>query len=268
MKNTILGVVLQGGGFYRGQSAKSIACSLLIVGLCQLPAIADSSPAMPGIVTLASEVFAKETRGVIGFERHFETRIHAGPVIHTELSDGAFIMSDGAYMKLKYERIVQDGNFWSRAKLDERTAQTNAKWGDSQIQFKEPYDHRYLGDYKFVQSATCGGCPAGAVSVDFTSEVRDAQHGDGTMLIDRLSGHVLKLSYTPNKMPHYATSGTVTETGGVALPDLWYPIRIEEGFRGHAFLLSGKATFGGTFDHFRRFDSAQAALDALSSNSI
>jgi hypothetical protein len=88
------------------------------------------------------------------------------------------------------------------------------------------------------------------------------------MYIDRRRAHVVKLTYTPNVLPPHATSGTITETSGVAWPDLWCVVRIDEIYRGHAFLFSGTGTFTAIFDHFRRLPSLAVGEAALRNGKI
>ena len=88
------------------------------------------------------------------------------------------------------------------------------------------------------------------------------------MWIERLSGRVTRLTYTPNQLPPHATQGTVTETSSEPLPGLWYVTSIEERFEGRAFLMHGSATFSGVFDHFRRFPSVSSGQIALEDHSI
>jgi len=217
---------------------------------------------VPAIVQRAADTYAANVRGIIGMQRHFTTSLRGGPIRHTEESDSGFLMDDGAFVKIKYYRIVQDGRTFAAGQIARRDAQTNRDWSDGKIFFKEPYDPRFMRDYGF-QLQACSDCPAGVVAVAFTSAVRDAQHGSGTMWIESDSALVDRLTYVPYVFPPHATSGTVTEFGGRALPDLWYVTRIDSAYRGRVFVLTGSGTFAGAFDHFRRFATlieAQAAL--------
>jgi len=244
--------------------ALTVACAVLTVG----SSARASDPEVPTIVDHAARTFAQETRGVVGFQRHSQTRIRGGPVSHSESSDSGFVMADGAYAKIKYERVVQDGNTFDAAKLDARNSETNDKWSRGQVFFKEPYEQRYLADYSYTQVSKCADCAPGSVVVSYVAKVRDEQHGDGTMWIDLKSGHVLKSTYSPNVLPQHATWETATETGGRALADLWYVTGIDEQYRGHIAFVSGSATFTTTFDHFRRFKSLKSALEALDNSSL
>lgn len=172
-------------------------------------------------------------------------------------------MNGGAYVRLKYYRVVRDGQSFSKKQVADRDAEANQGWSAGKIFFKEPYDRRFLTDYRF-ESAPCQGCSGSEVAIRFGSDVHDAQHGNGTMRIDMPSGRVQALTYTPNVLPPHATSGTVTETGSQAAPDVWYVTRIEQKYDGRLFLLSGAVTVISTFDHFQRFATVaqgEAALD-------
>ena len=224
---------------------------------------------VPAIVVSASRAYAAQVRGVIGMQRHFGTQIHGGPVTHGETSDSGQLMQNGQFTRIAYYRIVRDGKAFSAAQIAQRNSQTNQDWSQGKVFFKEPYDPHYMSDYAFgaLQNG-CSACPAGTVGVPFTSSVKDAQHGGGVMYIARAGFHVVRLTYTPNVLPPHATSGTIVETGGQALPGLWYVVRIDETYRGHAFLFSGSGTFTGVFDHFRRFASVSAGEAALRSGTI
>jgi hypothetical protein len=114
----------------------------------------------------------------------------------------------------------------------------------------------------------CSPCAPGSESIRFTSTVRDAQHGDGTMEIDSQTGHVLKLTYVPNALPAHATSGTVTEVGAEVMPHLWHVARITQQYTGRAFFFTGTGTFTGVFDHFRRLPNLAAGHAALANQTI
>jgi len=88
------------------------------------------------------------------------------------------------------------------------------------------------------------------------------------MWIETADARVLKLTYSPYVYPPHATSGTVTETGGSALPNLWYVVRIDQAFAGRMLLLHGSATFTGLFDHFERFGTVAEGTGAVREGTI
>jgi len=239
--------------------------SLLVLALAACASQAAETPA--AIVERAVVAYTSEVHGAIGMMRHFSTSIQAGPVRHSETSESGVLLTDGAFTKIKYYQVTQDRKAFDATKLAQRDSQTNADWAAGKIFFKEPYDRRFSEDYQFALAAACADCPAGTVAVTFTSALRDAQHGKGTMWIDSASARVVKLTYSPNAFPPHANSGTVTETSSES-SGIWYVTRIDESYRGHELILTGTGTFTGTFDHFRRFPSVTEGGAALGNGTI
>ncbi len=202
-------------------------------------------------------------------QRHFSTEVRGGPVTHGEQSDSGQLMHDGHFVKIAYYRVVRDGQAFSAPQIQQRNEQTNKDWTAGKVFFKEPYDPQYINDYSFGRrQAGCPACPAGADAVSFASTIHDSQHGSGVMYIDTSNAHVVKLTYSAYMLPPHASSGSVIETGGQALPDLWYVVRIDQTYHGHEFVISGTATFTGTFDHFRRFSNVSSGEAALQDRTI
>lgn len=232
--------------------------------LAAQPLSAQSPPeGVPDIVQRAAARYASDTRGVVAMQRHFLTAVSGGPIHRSETSNSAIVLQDGAYARIKYFDIADDGNQAPPQAVGQREAEANRDWAAGKVFFKEPYDPRFENDYRFADPVACSSCVRDTLQVEFTSRVNDAQHGNGTMWIERASAHVLRLTYVPRVFPPHANSGSVTEYGGDALPDLWYVVRIEERFTGRAFLLTGNAQFVGTFDHFHRYAAVAEALDTL-----
>lgn len=224
--------------------------------------------AVPDLVLRAANVYTASVRGVIGLQRHFSTVLHSGSIHHTEESDSGQLMQNGSFVKIVYYRITNDGRAFTKSQIDQRNAQTNQDWTVGKIFFKELYDRRFIGDYRFEQPQSCTACPAGTKAVNFASDIRDTQHGSGTMWIDAANARVIRLTYIPNVLPPHATFGTVTEIGGQAMPGTWYVVRIEGTYQGRAFLLKGTGTFTGVFDHFRRFSTITNGAVALRNRSF
>ncbi len=251
----------------RHSAALLAATTLLLASGAQRTQASGSG--VPSIVLRASSAFRTTMRGVVGMQRHFTTEVRGGPVTHGEQSDSGQLMQDGQFVKIAYYRIVRDGQTFSSSQIQQRNDETNNDWAAGKVFFKEPYDPHYISDYSFEQSqAACSACRPGTQAVNFASTIHDSQHGSGVMYIVTSNARVVKLTYTAYVLPPHASSGSVTETGGQALPDLWYVVRIDETYRGHEFVLSGTGTFTGIFDHFRRFSSLSAGESALQAQTI
>ncbi len=247
----------------------AMLCAALL-GTMTLGVRAGTSNAtpVPAIVQRAAAVYSVNVRGVIGMQRHFSTVLHAGPVHHTEESNSGFLMSDGSFVKIEYSGIADDGKALTAQQITQRDTQTNQDWTVGKILFKEPYDPRFISGYAFDPPQACAACPRGTVAVNFGSGIKDTQHGDGTMWIEQATGRVDRLTYIPNVLPSHATFGTVTETSGWALPNVWYVTRIDGTYQGKAFLLKGTGTFTGVFDHFRRFSTMAQGEASLRADTI
>jgi len=229
---------------------------------------ADEAEKPPGIVQRVIAVYETNVRGVIGMQRHFSTLIDAGVAKHSEVSESAILFKDGVFEQLHYYRVIEDGKEFSTAQLSDRDKQSTDGWSAGKVFFKEPYDRRFAADYAFAAVSPCADCAAGTVAIKFESTKHDSQHGAGTMWIDAANARVVKLTYAPYVYPPHATSGTITETSGAALPNLWYVVRIDQAFTGHMFVLHGTATFTGLFDHFERFGSVAEGASALREGTI
>lgn len=246
----------------------SVLC-ILPVRPASLDARSSPSPVATGtIVERAAAAYSTSVQGVIGMQRHFSTVISGGPIHHTEVSDSGLLLNDGAFVRIKYYRVVRDGKSFSTHEIVERETQANRDWGLGKVFFKEPYDRRFIADYHFADVAQCVGCANGTVAVRFTSLIHDAQHGSGTMWINTSNARVEKLTYVPYALPPHATSGSVTETSAQVLDGRWFVTRIDEVYTGRAFILSGKGTFTGTIDHFRHFTSLQDGERALTGGTL
>src|SRR5579863_2993607 len=253
----------------RKVASGAVLCIVLLAPM-NLDALARGTRGMPvpALMLRAAAVYAANVQGIIGMQRHFSTVLHAGPIHHSEESDSGLLMKNGRFEKLKYVRIADDGKAFSAQQIMQRDAQTNQDWTVGKIFFKEPYDRRFMSDYVFDTPRACAACPPGTVAINFGSAIRDTQHGSGTAWIDRATGRVDRLTYIPNVLPSHATFGTVTETSGWAMHDVWYVTRIDGSYRGRAFILTGSGTFTGVFDHFRRFATVTKGVAALDAGTI
>jgi hypothetical protein len=243
----------------------ALVASAMLVTLST--AAAQGQASADDLVRRAVAAYESSVHGIIAMRRHFTTSINAGIVKHSEESESALLLRDGAFVTAKYYRITQDGKPFGPRQIEDRDKETNQKWSAGQVFFKEPYDPRFTADYKF-SFATCADCHAGTEAIAFSSATRDAQHGAGTMVMDAATGHVETLTYVPYALPPHATSGRVTETSGHALPDLWYVTHIEETYDGRAFVLKGTGTFNGTFDEFQRYRTVEEGEVAVEKGTV
>lgn len=217
---------------------------------------------IPGAVLLAAQVDRSETHGVIINERHIRVAISAGPVHYRERNDAFVMQQGGAFTRLQYVQITKNGHVLSAKQVADRQEQDNRALAIGAGFFKQPFDPLYLRDYSY-RVAACR-CAMNERAIAFRSDVRDDQHGDGLMHIDRTTGRVLDLTYTPNVLPKYASVATTTESFGEPLPGLWCIVHIERSYSGHLAFFRGQGVITESLDNFSRPLNARAGFALLS----
>ena len=117
------------------QHAPSRLTALLCFLAITIPAsgVRAAPAGVPTLVQRAAAAYSTDVRGTVGMQRHFSTTIKAGPVRHTETSESGILFSNGAFVKIKYYRLVQDGKTFSSDKLQARETQTNSDWAAGKI---------------------------------------------------------------------------------------------------------------------------------------
>jgi hypothetical protein len=228
------------------------------LGLCRPLAAQDD---LPPIVRHALATYVAEHRGNLAFSRHLTFQLHVGPISRDVRNEVGILMHNGEYVRTKYYSAETNGKAEGDADLQRDEERANDDLASGRGFFKRPVDPHFVDDYRF-EPADCD-CPRSVDAIRFTSTVRDAQHGDGVVRIEKASGRVVSIEYAMNKPPDHASQGRVVETYGDALPDLWTCVAVEETYSGRVGFVGGSATLHYTFDHFRRFSEQTAAIAAL-----
>lgn len=240
-----------------GLGAAFLVCATAAAAVS--PARAGSEA--PEVVQRAASLNAVAMSGAFIEERHIDLNVSAGPAHYSEQNDAMVLIEDGAYKHMRYMRIVQNGKVLSADDLTQRESQNNDDLEHGKAFFKQPFDARYLRDYTYTDTACA--CGPHARQIAFHSDVRDDQHGDGTMVIDPSTGLVMNVTYTPNVLPQHASSATTVETFGEAVPGVWTVVRIDRTYGGHVAFIRGTGTMTERLDHFQRFGSPVAAMQYL-----
>lgn len=237
----------------------------MIASLALFAAIAAGTPpshaqgTVPAIVRKAAAVNDAALEGTVVHERHIAIHVNAGPAHYDEENEALLVLEDGAFTRLRYLRVVQNGRTFSNDDLARRDDDINRDFARGTGFFRQPYDRRYLGDYTYGEQLACR-CTANESQITFRSLVRDDQHGDGTMRIDNASGRVVEVIYTPNVLPNHANSATTTETFGEPIGGLWTIVRIDRTYGGRVAFVRGSGRVTETLDHFRHFNTVEAGF--------
>jgi hypothetical protein len=221
-----------------------ITCAALVGGLLSLAfatqrrAAAADEP--PPIVRKAVADYALQTRGNLAFTRHLTFSMRVGPLNKQVTNEVGIVMRDGQFVRTKYYTATTNGQTDSDAAIRKQEQQANDELAAGKGFFKRPVDPRFVDDYRFEETA-CSDCKHDAQAIRFTSLVRDNQHGDGILTVDK-GGRLYSIDYDMNVAPDHASSGHVVETFGEATSGLWTCLRSQETYKGHLGFVGGAAS--------------------------
>lgn len=206
----------------------------------------------------AAQLATKDHEGVVSLHLRQTSTISGGPIHQSSQIELVGVFDGEKLVRVRVLTLVENGRTADdealAAKADEILRTENSGGG-----FAVPFDARHFSEYRY-QAIT----PS---VVQFTSLVRDANHGDGRFELSP-AGQVVKLEYIPDVMPKYANAGTVTQYRAEVLPDFWATIRGDSRYTGHYGFISGSGDFGLTEDHFRRFATLREAIGAFESQQL
>lgn len=207
--------------------------------------------APPAIVRIAQRAASQE-RGVVLYRLHRVFDVHAGPSRRHDDLELAVVAQDAHVVKVRVLHAVSGGkplDEAAKAQIEHQYEQPKA----SDV-FHRPFDPAYLNEYTYQA--------LDEKTYRFTSVLRDGSHGDGTFSLDG-EENVVRYQYTPNVLPQYAKSGSVTNERAAVLPGLWHLTREAHEYAGRYFIFSGGATAVITYDSFETYRDVPSALSAL-----
>jgi len=201
---------------------------------------------------------------VVAYHRHVDFELRLGPTTRQDRNEAEIIVVDGLYERLRFVSMVRWGRSVSPSAMaaEERNANDDIRLGRGF--FKEPYDPHYSEDYR-VGAGKCDACAPGVTAITFESDLHDAQHGAGTLLIDG-AGHVVGENYTPYVLHDHASAATIVETFEEAIPGLWAVGRVEGRYKGRVAMIAGSAVLQTVRDLYRRFARLDEAVEAVGSS--
>jgi hypothetical protein len=118
-----------------------------------------------------------------------------------------------------------------------------------------PVEPAYVDDYTYGKPRVDGD----VVSVDFTANVRDSAHGDGSLTYLRDENRIASIVIRLAVLPEHATSMTTTLDFGRVSDDRWDVVKVTHVFTGREGFISGSGTSVTTYERYRPFVSASAA---------
>lgn len=228
--------------------------ALLVAALGTINPVPPSGDAVAAL-RAAAVMYDEQTDGYL-VDRVVET-IHAqGGFIHFDRVERRVeLRKSGAVIAAKSLDSHGGGN------LPPKIGRTDTSNGE-QAARHFVFSNRYIQEYHLAD-APCANCAAGERAVSFYSDIHDANHATGDVVLDR-DGRVRLVAYHPYVLPdRRMDSGTVTFTFG-RLADAWLPVRCQLAFTAHYLLIHGSGTLELASDSAKRYQSydlASAAFD-------
>jgi hypothetical protein len=246
--------------------SRSFAAFGVAIGLAASPASSAPTSAVapdaPAILQGAVRTLASERQGLTAFHRHVDSEQRA-PGHDASLDVQAGLLRDGdRIIAARIYSQVANGKPASSDELAKAQADSDTKLQSDDYWL--PLREDQIADYR-IESGTCDQCPPGSVAVRFTSLKRDESHGDGTIVVDASSHHIVRVDFVPSALPKHVDKASVTITFGRVLPDLWDVVEMRQHYAGHMLFISGGADITTSLSNYRRFASRDEGLKALAS---
>lgn len=208
--------------------------------------------AAPPALEQVAQRFTATTRGVVSYRLHRVLDVRAGFLHRHEDLSMHVVAVDGTTVRVRIDAYTIDGKPASASDSQDMTQAYEAPQAGQG--FRVPFDPRYQSEYQFAAAAP--------ETIDFTSTIRDAAHGDGSFTYNA-SFDVVSYTYAPNALPPHAGSGLIADTRAEVLPDYWALTHETQDYKGSYGPFSGQAHEEVEFSDYRRFADLQSALVAL-----
>lgn len=246
--------------------SRSFAVLAVTIGLAAAPAAA-SAPTAPGtdpsdVLLDAVRTLATERQGVTAFHRDVASQQRA-PGHDATLDVNAGLLRDGDLV-VAVRVYDQVANGTAASPDDLAKAQAAADKNPASNDYSLPLREDTLSDYR-IAGTTCDRCAPGELALAFTSLKRDASHGDGTVVVDPATHHIVRVDFAPSALPKYVDRESLTVTFGQVLPGLWDVEEMHQHYQGHVYLIHGDADITTSLTNYRRFASRDEGLKALAS---
>jgi hypothetical protein len=206
----------------------------------------------PAVLTEIAQRFAQTSRGVVAFQMHRVFDVHGGfESRHEDLVMNG-VYEDGAVIRVRVSSYTIDGKEAGASAISS-LEQSWAHPKPSDV-FAPPYDPVDVGAYRYRIGGTS--------TIDFTSSVNDAGHGNGSFTYDA-QDDVISCTYEPNSLPPHASSGQITDRRSEVLPGYWAVTQETQQYRGNYGPFAAAGAIDVSYSDFRRFPDLQSALRSL-----
>lgn len=196
--------------------------------------------------------YTQTSHGVVTFQMHRVFDVH-DPLRsrHEDLVMNG-VYQDGILVRVHVVSYIIDGKTAGASDV----ANLEQAWDHPKAAdvFAPPFDPRNFGAYQYRSGA--------ASTIDFTSNVPGAGHGNGSFTYDD-QGNVVSCTYQPNALPQYAHWAQITDRRAEVLSGYWAPTQETQQYKGNVGPFAGSGTIEIAYSQFHRFADLQSAVRAL-----
>jgi len=236
--------------------------NLFVLGVAATLALAPDMNDGSAFARQVATEYAGVTRGVVSFVVATQMDVRGGPVHRQELSETAYVDQDGTAVRKRVLKDVKNGKPLPPPDLDHLSRSEDGPL--SRFGMRAPYALAALADYSFGKPHESGDL----ILVDFTSTVRDAAHGDGTLAYSRSAGRIDRVTYTPAALPSESgsivlLSASLEITFGTVGSDRWDIVRIVRNYTGREGMMRGRGVATSIYDRYRVHANQAEAVAAV-----
>lgn len=203
----------------------------------------------PRALVQVAQRYEQTSRGVVSFQMHRVFDVHGGfSQRHEDLVMNG-VYDDGALVRVHVVRYAINGQPASASDI----SNVEQSWNHPKPSdvFAPPFDSRNFDAYQYRSD--------GPSTIDFTSSVHDAGHGQGSFTYDD-QANVVSYTYKPNVLPPHATSGLITDRRSEVLPGYWASTQETQEYKGSYGPFSAAGAIQISYSDFRRCPDLRSAL--------
>jgi hypothetical protein len=213
----------------------------------------------PAVARQIAAEYAAQARGISTLRVTTQLDARGGPVHVTEQSETLYAEENGVAIRKRVLKEIRNGKAAGSDDLAKLSRQEEGPI--SRFGLKAPYWPANLAEYTF-------GTPheaADVVSLDFTSNVKDTFHGNGTIFYGRSIGRIEKVIYKPVVFPKQPNGVVLTSmnmeiTFGHVTAERWDVVKIVRTFTAREGLFGGRGTATTVYEQYRFHPTEAAAL--------
>lgn len=245
-----------------GRSKAGMLGGIIIIIGFTLFVRAEAATDVPAALHAAIQQRETESAGYTVFDRERTQSIQFPGHSETKVLEVSKARRGTEVLSIVVRKLTKNGAEVSADELTSFKAELN-KSPIPETAYELPIGQDREADFTYTASQHCAKCEEGVEQIDFRAKARGENNADGSIFVDTIANHIVRIDYAPVILPKPASQATCTMRFGAVLPGLWDIVGDEQHFSGRQFFMLGRVDFISHFEHYRRVKSEADARDAL-----